>query len=153
MTKVDLLTQEITDALNNSYVYTKVGTVVAERMNSKTRIETIVADGFLETVNDAEPGDYLVTNPTGEKYVLKPDVFNKRYESTQEYQVWKAVGLIRAIPSPFNTDIEIDAPWGETQRGKANCMIATAIENDFDEAGEERYIIEAEAFLATYMRL
>ncbi|HTB48745.1 MAG TPA: PGDYG domain-containing protein [Verrucomicrobiae bacterium] len=107
--------------------------------------------GLKETVNTAEEGDLIVTNPGGEEYVLKSDNFGKRYEATEEEGIFRAKGMARAFQNPTGGDIKIMAPWGEEQFGNAACMIATVYDPEqLNVIGPDRYIIGHEEFLATY---
>lgn len=47
-------------------------------------IETILADGTKETSNTANAGDWIVTNPGGEKYIVPAAKFPKKYEAAPE---------------------------------------------------------------------
>lgn len=149
--ELDLSTEEWTERLGGAPVFAKKGKVQARVTVEREEVHTTLADGTEETVNVAEPGDVVVTNPGGEKYVLKPDNFDKRYEATEEEGVFRAKGMARAIQNPTGTDIEIMAPWGESQYGGPDCMIATVFDPDQpDLIGNDRYIIGAEEFQDTY---
>jgi hypothetical protein len=129
----------------------KKGIVGVRQVSEREEVRTTLADGTEETVNVAEAGDVVVTNPGGEKYVLKPDNFAKRYEATEEEGVFRAKGMVRALPNPTGQPIEIMAPWGEKQFGNPDCMVATVFDPDQPELiGTDRYIIGAEEFRATY---
>ena len=54
--------------------YRKNGEFRAKRVSVAASVETILADGRKETRNVAAPGDYVVTGPGGEHYVVKPEV-------------------------------------------------------------------------------
>lgn len=150
-TELDLSTDEWTERLGGAPVFAKKGKVQARQVSEREEVHTTLADGTEETVNVAEPGDVVVTNPGGEKYVLKPDNFDKRYEATDEEGVFRAKGMARAIQNPTGTDIEIMAPWGEPQYGGPDCMVATVFDPDQpDVIGSDRYIIGGEEFQATY---
>ncbi len=149
--ELDLSTEEYTELLTNAPVYAKKGVVEARQVTEHEEVSTTLADGTEETVNVAEPGDVVVTNPGGEKYVLKPDNFAKRYEATDEDGVFRAKGMARAFPNPTGAPIEIVAPWGEKQFGNPDCMIATVFDPDQPDAiGSDRYIIGSEEFQTTY---
>jgi hypothetical protein len=49
--------------------------VEARVATEREEITTTLVDGTVETVNTAEESDVVVTNPGGEKYVLKPEKF------------------------------------------------------------------------------
>jgi hypothetical protein len=149
--ELDLSTDEWTERLGGAPVFAKKGKVQARQVAEREEVRTTLADGTEETVNVAEPGDVVVTNPGGEKYVLKPDNFGKRYEATEEEGVFRAKGMARAVANPTGADIEIMAPWGEPQYGGPDCMVATVFDPDQpDVIGGDRYIIGGEEFAATY---
>jgi hypothetical protein len=149
--ELDLSTDEWTERLANAPVYAKKGIVQARQVAEREDVRTTLANGTEETVNVAEPGDVVVTNPGGERYVLKPDNFAKRYETTEEEGVFRARGMARAVENPTGTDIEIIAPWGEKQFGGADCLVATVFDPEQpDVIGSDRYIIGRQEFNATY---
>lgn len=134
---------EITELLNQAPTYVKTAIIKAEQVKVTTRVETII-NGMLETTNTAHPGDYIITNPSGEKYVLSSEKFATRYLPSESPGMYKAVGEIKAIKNPFGKAITIIAPWGEEQHGDSNCYIAMT------DKTTDRYIIEAQAFQDTY---
>lgn len=149
--KLDLSTEEWTERLAAAPVYAKKGIVSARQVAEREEVKTTLADGTEETVNVAEPGDVVVTNPSGEKYVLKPDNFAKRYDATEEEGVFRAKGMARAVQNPTGADVEIMAPWGEPQYGGPDCMLATVFDPEQPGViGADRYIIGRDEFLATY---
>lgn len=76
------------------------------------RIETVL-NGQVETANTAEPGDYIVTGLIGEQYVVKPEVFTKRYEIVGG-GLAKAVGEGYAIQWT-GSEFTFTAPWDDTE--------------------------------------
>ncbi len=147
--------QTIAEALDrNGNIYRKCAEVRATRVSVATPVETILADGRRETSNLAAPGDYIVTAPGGERYVVKPDAFAARYEpKSGTRDVYLASGKIVAAPNPLGRALHLVAPWGEVQSGSADCMIADA----FDPATKKRagrpYIIDRTEFEKTYSRV
>jgi len=149
--KLDLSTEEWTQKLAEAPVFAKKGIVGAEVATEETPVTTELADGTIETNNIAQPGDVIVTNPGGEKYILKPDNFAKRYEATEEEGIFRAKGMVRAVQNNSGQPVEIMAPWGEPQFGEPDCMIATVFDPENpDEIGADRYIIGRQEFLDTY---
>lgn len=147
--RLDLQTAEFTEALQNAPLFTKFGTVDAEQVTEERVVSTVMKDGFVETVNTAQPGDFIVTNPDGEQYVLPAAKFLARY--TMENGKWTAYGLIHAIQNPTGKPITITAPWGEDQHGAADCFIATTVDSaEQTDVTDDRYIIEYDAFQHTY---
>lgn len=143
----------IMKGLEQAPVYKKKGTVRAQIAKGGEKIETILADGTKETVNTAEEGDAIITNPGGEKYIVKAETFNKRYAPSQEEGVYEAKGYCKAIPNPFKEDVKIEASWGEIQTGDSECMFADTYDPETGTLGGEPYIIEKYAFEETYAKV
>lgn len=149
--ELDLSTDEMTKKFASARIFAKKGKVQARTAVAGESLQTVLADGTVETSNTAEEGDVIVTNPGGEQYILKPDNFAKRYETTEDDGVYRAKGMARAFTNPTAADIQITAPWGELQYGGAECMIATVYDpSNPVEISADRYIIGAEEFAATY---
>lgn len=148
---LDLLTEEMTQRFAEAPIYAKYGTVEARIADTEEEIATVLEDGTLETVNTAQAGDYIVTNPGGEKYVLTPQKFAARYEQTGTDGVFKAKGMVRAFQNDTGEPVTIVPSWGGTQEGDADCMFATVYDAENPGfIGADRYIIGHEEFLATY---
>src|SRR5208282_509734 len=78
--EIDRHAPEISEAFaRHGRVYRKTGEVQAEQASAATLVETVLADGTKETKNMAAPGDFIVTAPGGERYVVKPGTFLARY--------------------------------------------------------------------------
>lgn len=149
--KLDLSTEEYTAKLAEAPVFAKKAEVSATVAVGGEKIETVLANGTVETTNVANPGDAIVTNPGGEQYIIPAETFQKRYESTTDEGVFRAKGMARAFKNDTGAPIEITAPWGEPQYGDENCMIATVFDPDSpDHIGSDRYIIGADEFAETY---
>ena len=134
----------------------KVGYVAARKATRKEVVET--RWNGKETTNTAEPGDYIVTNlsplrrPLHDSdghlniYVISADKFATLYEPTaetsEEGDVYRAKGVVSALPLPGGFDIL--APWGERQTGSAGYLLLN---------GNEVYGANAQAFDATYERV
>lgn len=148
---LDLSTEQYTKLLAEAPVYAKKAIVEARQATEQEEVKTILADGTTETVNIAEAGDMILTNPGGEKYILKPEKFAKRYEAIDENGTYRAKGMARIAENPTGAPIEIVAPWGEKQVGALDCMIATPFDPEHpDEVGNDRYIIGHQEFVDTY---
>ncbi len=125
--------------------FDKQGKVTAVRVTTDTAVTTTLADGTVETTNTAHAGDWIVTNPGGEQYTMSDEKFTKKYASTDESGVFKAIGTVRAIKNPLKTAIIITAPWGEEQHGGSDCWLAYP-----DGTNEGAYIIGGAEFNDTY---
>ncbi len=151
--KVDRKAPKIMAALAVAIIYKKQGTVRARRAVVGEKVTTTLSDSREETTNTARDGDYLVQNPTGERYLVDFDTFFKRYQMTTERGVYEARGYCRAIKNPFGHPIEIMASWGTTQTGDENCFIADTCDQHGSEMGGEPYLIDSLAFHKTYQWL
>lgn len=140
---------EILEALEKAPQYKKNALVPARRARAGETVLTITATGDTETENIAKDGDWVVTNASGEEYILPPDIFSNRYEDSDTPGVYRAVGYCKAIQNPYEKPIEIFASWGTPQRGDADCFIADTCGADGNLLGEP-YLIEHAAFQTTY---
>ena len=52
-------------------------------MNIKNKLREKLLFEEVETINNANKGDYIVKNPTGEEYVLTPSKFKKNYNQKE----------------------------------------------------------------------
>ncbi len=111
---------------------------------TQEQIATITRDG-LETVNTANPGDYIVTNPGGEQYVITPD------RVTELYHVDHVNGVLNVLSKPRtciqNTSasdtVKFIAPWGGEMVLKPNDYLVSI-------EGTEVYRVAEEEFKQTY---
>lgn len=152
MQTVDRKSKEITEALANAPIYKKQGLVKARQATPGEEITTILQGGAQETTNKARENEWVVTNPSGEQYVISVEKFLSRYEMTHQDGVYSAKGYCRAIKNPFGQPIEIMASWGQPQTGDENCMFADTCDEN-GKVGGEPYLIDAAAFAKTYKPL
>lgn len=151
--KVNRKSPEIMMELAKAPVFKKQGRVEARpALNSAKRFTTVLEGGAKETVNKANEGDWVVTNPSGEQYIISEKKFLGRYEAADEKGIYAAKGYCRAIPNPFGKPIEIMASWGSPQTGDERCMIADTCDASGKVDGEP-YLIDAEAFAKTYKQV
>lgn len=149
-TKVDLNTPEADEAFAAAPVYEKFAVVQASQATQETPITTVLADGTVETSNVAQPGDYIVTNPGGEQYVVEQEKFEARYEVTEDSGTFKAKGIVKAVANATGTPVTVIAPWGEEQHGNADCIYLAQYDPSTGEISEDRYIIGRDEFNDTY---
>lgn len=147
--QIDRKSEQIMGALAEAPVFKKQGQVNARRAEAGEAITTTLKSGAKETENTAQEGDYIVTNPDGEQYIISEQKFVSRYETSDEDGVYNAKGYCRAIKNPFGRPIEIMASWGSPQSGDENCLIADTCDENGKTDGEP-YLIEADAFTNTY---
>ncbi|MEI6170049.1 MAG: PGDYG domain-containing protein [Candidatus Saccharibacteria bacterium] len=124
--------------------YKKNVEIRAVQATAETPITTVLADGHVETTNTAKPGDFIVTNPSGEQYVIDEEKFKSKYEPiTNQAGHYKAVGTpIKAVQ--INSDVSFKAPWGEEMHMRAGDFIVDAGNGD-------RYGIAQKEFNETYV--
>jgi hypothetical protein len=131
----------------------KTGFVSARRATKTQAIET--RWNGIETTNTARPGDWIVTNLTAERkllrdrqgyvnsYVVSVKRFAKLYQpadgKTRFGAIYQAKSLVSAIRLRGGFDIK--APWGERQRAGAGYLLLN---------GGEVYGSNAATFAATY---
>lgn len=145
--EVDLSLARATDLFNGASVYRKNVVITAEQVEESQNLETVLANGLVETTRVVPAGEWIITNPGGEQYAIGDEKFKSRYE--KDGDKYRAKGLIKAIKNFTNGDVEIIAPWGEKQYGDKKCYFAVAL----DENGnltKDRYIIGNDEFLETY---
>ena len=97
-------------------------------------------DGEKETSNEAEEGDYIITGVSGEKYVLSPEKFKKRYFVDGNVAKTKPVEIHAKQYKGKN--MSFMASWGEEMRMNYNDYL---VRN-----GEEYYRIERRVFDKLY---
>lgn len=124
--------------------YAKFARVQAVCATGGERIETILADGTKETTNVAAPGDWIITNPGGEKYIVPAAKFPKKYEPAPELgENWyKPTGGVQKFLE-LTEDTVFICSWGEEQFIKAGGMINVTNLDDI-------YGIARDEFFDTY---
>lgn len=149
--ELDLSTPEWEATLAEAPVYAKKGMVEARILAEDEQLDTVLADGTVETSRIVPAGEVIVTNPGGEQYAIEREKFDKRYEVTSEDGIYRAKGMVRAVDNPTGEDIQVMAPWGELQFGGPDCKIASVFNPDNpDEVSSDRYIIGGQEFEDTY---
>lgn len=121
--------------------------VVGEQVDTRPRVER---DGKIYVIGETKgtvkvEGSMIVTNPDGEEYIIKPDVFNQKYIATSE------VGVYMPVSKPvqyliIDKDISFTAPWGETMYATKGSSIIVASFTDI-------YAVTNEAFKKTYSQV
>lgn len=121
----------------------KEAKVFAEFVPAGTKIGTVLKDGHRETTKTAGPeGGYKVTNPGGEQYLVDPEKFAGRYETTGiagEYR--PKLNPVKAVQT--GKDVSFIAPWGEEMRIKAGGWLVKTRDGEI-------YGIQPDAFGSTY---
>lgn len=118
--KVDNIQKYVNDKLNEGArmsFYKKFVGVKAVQGNPGEKIKTVLADGHVEVnesvVNVDEQGrpDWIVTNPSGERYPVPYSEFERKYSLEEENGLHKPIGTpILAIQ--IHEDIEFQTNHG-----------------------------------------
>lgn len=140
--RIDLNTEEYTKRFNEASDFEKIAVVKAEEAKEQELVITLVhsKNGMLEeTRKSAKKGDFIVTNPSGERYVVSREKFFTLYEMLPG-GMFKSTGTVKAIR--INKNVEFIAPWGEKMRILSGGYLV-------DNKGE-RYGIEEKVFTSTY---
>ena len=124
--------------------FAKFARVQAEQATEETPIVTILQDGTKETTNTAMPGDWIVTNPGGEQYVVPGSKFSKKYEPAPELgdNWYKPTGGVQRFLET-DEDLVFVCSWGEEQTIKAGGFINVSCLDDI-------YGIARQEFFDTY---
>lgn len=131
--------------------YQKFAKVRAMQGKEGQEVVTIMANGLQETKNvvkSDEKGnpDWIITNPSGEQYIVPDKKFRQRYDVEKEKD-----GVYPSVYSPIDAlqikeDISFTAPWGETMNIKQGGYLVVTNPNDI-------YGIQEPEFKETYMPL
>jgi hypothetical protein len=101
----------------------KTAYVKAEHVPPGTIVETVMADGHVETTKTAGPeGGYRVTNPDGEQYLVDTKEFEQKYTAAEEPGVYIPNSEPRKVVSG-SQNVAFTAPWGEEMRIKEDGVL------------------------------
>lgn len=154
--KTDNIRKYLVDALEKGELqaglYQKSGEITARVGIPGEKIVTIMADGLEETENtvvldeNGNPG-WVVTNSTGEEYIVKDSVFRKKYERVPD-----TANRFRPLRNPITAcqiheNICFTAPWGEIMNIAAGGYLV--FNKDFDDI----YGIQKAEFDVTYYKI
>jgi hypothetical protein len=128
--------------INKGKTYSKFAKVKARPAQPNETIDTITSDGK-ETTNTANQGDYVVTNPGGEEYIISKDKLDKRYIDLGN-GIYQAKGSAVAVEYS-GPEIQFMASWGELMALKPGDMIVSPLP-DLNEV----YRIARKEFYETY---
>ena len=127
--KVDRKSPEVLQALKEAPIYKKFGNVEARKAVPGESITTTLAGGTQETVNTAKEGDWIMTNPDGEQYIISSEKFFSRYENTDKKGIYSAKGFCKAIKNPFGKPVEIMALGVLPKLEMLNACLPTCVMN------------------------
>jgi hypothetical protein len=104
-----------------------------------------IIDGQEETRNHAAPGDYILTGTRGERFVVKPEAFEKRYRITAP---GKAEAQGRCWGNVYEgAAFDFDSPWQEG--ATIHCEPGDYLVSP-NEQFSEAYRVEKQIFEETY---
>ncbi len=151
--KIENIKDYVEDAVNSKKIrpqkYAKSAVITAVQGVVGEKISTIMSNGLHETdnivtldENTGNPG-WIVTNTTGEKYIISDSVFCSKYEP-----IVGSNGIFKPKGNPIsaiqiNENISFTAPWGETQNIARGGYLVISDMNDI-------YGIQEEEFNKTY---
>lgn len=132
-----------------SKTYQKSGEITARVGKIGEEIVTVMANGLEETKNvvtadeNGRPG-WVVTNSTGEQYIVSDSVFRSKYENVAGTEdrfrpVWNPITAVQ-----IDEDICFVAPWGEKQNIVSGGYLV--FNRDYDDI----YGVQQEEFNKTY---
>ncbi len=130
----------------NVSLYAKFARIQAVKAKGGEKLITLLANGKPETTNTANAGDWIVTNPGGEQYIVIPTVFAKKYEPAPELgDGWfKPTGGVQKFLE-LSEDLSFVCAWGEEQFIAKGGMINVTDRGDI-------YGIARDEFFGTYRK-
>lgn len=132
-------------------VYKKTGDITARQGVVGEEIVTVMSNGLKETVNtvkadeNGNPG-WVVTNPTGEKYIVADKTFRGKYELIDGTENGFRPVFRPIIAGRTNENISFPAPWGTPINLLSGGYL---VFTDMDDI----YGIQADEFYATYKEI
>lgn len=151
--KIESIKEYLTVGLESgkfeSKIYQKSGEITARKGKIGEKIVTIMNNGLEETQNtvianeNGCPG-WVVTNSTGEQYIVADSVFRNKYEKVDDTEdkykpVWNPV-----TAAQVNENICFTAPWGEEQKLVAGGYLI------FSKNFDDIYGVQKDEFIKTY---
>ena len=128
-------------------IYRKFQSVHARVATKKESVVTLTPSGR-ETINLANPGDYIIRQLDDEQYVLSKEKFESRYTQTSvtdgDWRIYEPTGKIRAYRywGPY---MYFEAPWGEKTVLNNGDFLASPLDLS------EIYRIDQKSFEQTYV--
>ena len=129
----------------------KNAAVRARQGNVGDVVETLMSDGFSETLNrvgaDADTGapDWIVENQSGERYVMSDREFRAKYAPRQDEAGMFLPQSPPVVAVPVRENITFPTSWGSMKLRAGGVLILTP--------SAEVYGIQEDAFRDTYRQL
>lgn len=148
---VDLFSPEITEALSAATIYAKVERATVRPAIPGEVIESIPSNDHKQTTRTATNDELVLTyHSSGERVIQPLDIFETRWEPTDEAGVFRAKGLSRIIDNPTGRDFITETDWG-VQNNKADYLIACVYDPASpDIVSNDRYAIAREVYERTF---
>lgn len=151
--KIENIKEYLTEGLKSgrfqSKTYQKSGEITARVGKIGEEIFTVMANGLEETKNIVNPDEnghpgWVVTNYTGEQYIVSDSVFISKYEKIKGTEdrfkpIWSPITAVQ-----IDENICFNAPWGETQNLIAGGYLV------FNKGFDDVYGIQENEFNKTY---
>lgn len=153
--KIESISEYVSERINSGTIkpdkYVKSTTITARKGVVGEKISTIMSNGVHETDNSVSKDkegnvDWVVTNITGEQYVMKDAVFNEKYEPVENScNVFRPKGK-PIVAGKINENISFVAPWGENINLVSGGYL---VFTDMDDI----YGVQEEEFMKTYKKI
>lgn len=105
----------------NTITIQKTASVTAIQAQGGEPIETVMKNGLVETTNVAKPGDFIITNPSGERYVVPEGKFNARYDPAGDGHYVPKSNPLQAMR--LREDVEFKTRWGDMKIVKGGVLV------------------------------
>ena len=137
--------QDLLDGGQKPVHYMKTARIKAREGVPGETIVTKLENGHKETENpNIEKGDMVVTNPGGEQYVVKADVFKKKYEIDPDNPAqYRPTGGVQEFLR-LQEDLDFKVSWGDMHMKKGDFINITGRESG------DIYGIAQKEFFSTY---
>jgi hypothetical protein len=136
LTQMIVQTGAASGATWNKKLFQKVA-----RVATGEELVVTMIDGVEETRNVAQSGDYVLTGPKGEQYVLGKAKFEKLYRHIEGNVYETLPDAVQAVE--VTQPLNFEAPWGGE-------MIAEVGDYIVYRSATDSYRVEREIFLDTY---
>lgn len=123
----------------------------AEQAIKPTMVETKLPDSTIETTQEAQHGDWIVTGAMGEQMVFTNEKFHRLYHSNNEKKWIPRERTIITLQNPFGKHVRISAPWATPEKpafqdGSREAVFVAELSSE-GEMTNDRYIIANKEFL------
>jgi hypothetical protein len=142
--------QQILNHLSLSPIYKKIALISSQQSKKPEKVITVLSNGEFETENISKIGDFIITNPSGEKYIMSEKKFLSLHVETSTPGIYSCNRYCHAVKNPTGSKIEILGSWGMPQFGDSDCFIADSCDLDGNNMKLNPYLIAFKSFNETY---